>query len=201
MLRHIEFWRELPILGINGYYISTFGNLKSNRQGKENYVISKQTDRDGYLSVTLFCSVEKKRKKFQVHRLVAITFLKNPYNLPEVNHKNGIPDDNHVLNLEWCTSSYNNFHACYFNQSRNQIGENNNCAVLTNDKVLEIYNRVHNGESPKELANIYNVSISTIRNIKSGFRYNKITKHKPIPLFKEVKYTEKDYNDELNIFY
>ena len=42
-----------------------------------------------------------------VHRLIARAFLPNPLNLPCINHKNGIRDDNRAVNLEWCTHRYN----------------------------------------------------------------------------------------------
>jgi len=42
-----------------------------------------------------------------VHRLIARAFLPNPQNLPVINHKNGVRDDNRAANLEWCTNKYN----------------------------------------------------------------------------------------------
>lgn len=62
-------------------------------------------DKDGYFRVSLNNGNKKKMK--YVHRLVCQTFLDNPNNLPQVNHKNGIKDDNRLENLEWCSRSEN----------------------------------------------------------------------------------------------
>ena len=89
------------IIGYEGWYwISNLGNVKSKfRQLK--LCINK----DGYYVVNL-CK-ENRMKTFNVHRLVALHFIDNPDNLPQVNHKDECKTNNCVTNLEWCTQQYN----------------------------------------------------------------------------------------------
>ena len=56
---------------------------------------------DGYQSVTLY--FEGKQERHLVHRLVGRAYLPNPNNYPQINHINGIRDDNRKENLEWVT--------------------------------------------------------------------------------------------------
>ena len=63
-------------------------------------------DKSGYIHVRL-CINEKLRKRHNVHRLVAIAFIPNPLNYPEVDHINTNPSDNEVSNLRWATRRTN----------------------------------------------------------------------------------------------
>lgn len=96
-----EIWKDIN--GYNGLYqISNLGRVKSLNKS----IIKKlQTNEKGYLKVTL--ANNKKRKTYFVHRLVALHFIPNINNLPQINHKNENKCDNRVENLEWCDNRYN----------------------------------------------------------------------------------------------
>lgn len=64
--------------------------------------------------------VDGKSISRQVHRLVAIAFIPNLDNKPEVNHKNGIHEYNRVENLEWVTGEENRKHAYETNLVRHK---------------------------------------------------------------------------------
>lgn len=105
-----------------------------------------------------------------IHRLVAIQFLKNPRNLPEVNHKDGNHLNNSVYNLEWCTAEYNKRHAIETGLYKTE--EDSPCAKLTKDQVIEIYKLGEQNLTKTAIAKQYNVSDSLIGEILRGIRWS-----------------------------
>ena len=65
----------------------------------------------GYLEIVLRPTINGSTKKYRINRLIAIYFIPNPDNLPQVNHKDGNKLNNKVNNLEWCSASYNTKHS------------------------------------------------------------------------------------------
>lgn len=107
-----EEWRDIK--GYEGLYqVSNFGRVKSfprhGTRSKEEYIMAGGKDYRGYPTVVL--RKNNKGKTTKVHRLVAETFIPNPNNLPQVNHKSGLKNENYVSNLEWISASENMKHA------------------------------------------------------------------------------------------
>lgn len=152
------------VKGYEGYYeVSNLGNVRSTSY-KGVRILKPAKLKNGYLNV-IFCIKQNKVHKL-VHRLVAETFLSNPNNFEQVNHKNGNKEDNRVTNLEWCTQEYNNVHA--YNTNLLNRYENRPAAKLTKNKVLQIPKLIKQGATTDDLKNIFNVSRRCIDNIFEG---------------------------------
>ena len=117
-----ELWK--PVKGFEGkYMVSNYGRVKTIgrnvnwtlRDGSiaQVYIASKmlrqQMNYKGYYRITL--RRDKKDFNIAVQRIVGITFLSNPNDLPQINHKDENKENNCVSNLEWCTAKYNNNYA------------------------------------------------------------------------------------------
>jgi hypothetical protein len=91
---------------------------------KAEKILTQFTTKKGY-KVVYLCEKNTK-KKHSVHRLVGEYFISNTENKPQINHINGITDDNRVENLEWCTAKEN------VNHSYKVLNKQHNCIGMFN---------------------------------------------------------------------
>jgi hypothetical protein len=99
----MEEWRVVEETG--GFLsVSNYGRVKGARK-----ILKPQIDHKGYERLRF--TVQRERMSARVHRLVAQTFIPNPFNKPQVNHIDGNKCNNNVSNLEWVTNKENAHHA------------------------------------------------------------------------------------------
>lgn len=106
----MEHWKIIK--NYENYAISDCGNVKNVKTGRILHVYSKK----GYYLTYLYN--KNGRKIFLVHRLVAMAFIPNPHNDPQINHKDENGFNNIVSNLEWCSAKYN---ANYGNHNKKRM--------------------------------------------------------------------------------
>lgn len=107
-----ELWR--PISGLeDNYEVSNLGRVRRIKSGCGTYegrILNFIENGKGYVIAPMTLNSKKYRR--YVHRLVADAFIPNPDGKPEVNHIDGNKRNNCVDNLEWVTRSENCAHAC-----------------------------------------------------------------------------------------
>ena len=153
-------WKDIK--GYEGLYqvnkIGEIYSLISNKTLKPFYRGGRPDNK--YLVVDL--NKDARRKTVSVHRIVAEAFIPNPNSLPCVNHKDGNKDNNCVDNLEWCTHSENNYHACRTGLKNIPSGTANKNSKLTYEDVASIKKCLILGDSKfgmRPLASKYGVDL------------------------------------------
>lgn len=162
----MEIWKEVKGFE-NDYEISNLGRLRTKERFVKHYkggvrkykseLKKIRLNTKGYLR----CNLKKdgKRYDFTIHRLVALSFLKEDKKRVFVNHKNGIKTDNRLENLEWCTQSENIEHAV-----KNRLIK----TKLSDKEAMEIKN---SKLSNRKLGKIYNIDSTIVWRIKNGKAY------------------------------
>lgn len=173
-----EIWK--PIKNYEGWYeVSNFGRVrsldrfvnhsnkgfKSLRKGK---IISPGKTKDGYLFVHI--SKNQKSQNLRINRLVAQTFIPNPNNYPQVNHRDEDKTNNKFSNLEWCTAKYNDNYGSRNKKVAKERGKR--VAQLTLDgQVVHVWSSAH--ECVQAGFNYGNVCACCRgkRNVHKGYRW------------------------------
>lgn len=177
---------------LNDYIVSNYGRVYSFKTNK----LLTATERNGYLSVTLFYNGRHYPKR--INRLVMTTFVPIPNaNLLQVNHINGNKLDNHIWNLEWCTAKENIAHA--IKTGLKSIGEDSIYATITNKQAEQICEMLEKDYSCEEMYNIISPDIEytnfrkIVYHIKYGECWKSISKNYN---FNREKQRHTNYSDQ-----
>ncbi len=191
----MRIWKEIS--GYEGYYaVSNMGDVRSIDRlvkGKSNYpakrigkILSPSLSKKGYLRVLLIKN--NIRKNIAIHRLVALAFVDNKENYPQVNHINGVKTDNTTGNLEWCDQLHNNRHARSTGLNIAKKGTESHSYGRNNKYAYKVVNII-TGEIKviAELVQEYPYSRRYLNQMIEGSRTNK-TNYRKLPEYVKVFY-------------
>lgn len=130
---------------LDNYAISNLGNVIDIRNDR---LKKPKPNKRGYLVYSF--EVNGKAIYKLEHRLIAEKFIDNPENKPEVNHIDGVVDNNSLDNLEWVTHAENMEHAHYVIETTKK-GAESNFAKISAEQAIEIIKLLNIGLSPAEI--------------------------------------------------
>ena len=151
----MEEWRDIK--GYEGIYqVSSEGRIKSLdylHTGKEKILCPKKHNK-GYLQIQFVRNGTN--KTYTIHRLVAETFIENPYNYPCVNHIDENKQNNKAENLEWCTARQNTIK---FLQNHPNFAKDRNYAKSKRRKQNRAIEQIFNGVVVKKWENVREIEL------------------------------------------
>ena len=196
-----EIWKTIK--GFENYKVSNTGKVYSLAK---NEVMKPWIINSGYQVISLFD--RGVRKHMLVHRLVALNFIDNPLNKPQVNHIDGDKLNNNVDNLEWTTASENINHNKVLGRldthtAREVLNKVQTKAVnqldIETGKVIATYNTIR--EACKETG-YQDAKITLVcqgkRNSHNGYRWEYVNKeHLNTKLKTKVKRVDNETGEEI----
>lgn len=181
-----EIWKDIHIPNYE-YQVSNLGRVRSKNRKVSNHtgIVEKKSQimkpHINYKGYAICCiSNKNKKKNISIHRLVAIAFIPNPNNYPQINHIDGNKQNNCVNNLEWCNNSLNQLHA--YKMGLNKRVEDAGrkriqiCKIdMKTKEIIDIYNSINDASKENKLnaANINSVRKGK-RNHCGGFIWKEI---------------------------
>lgn len=159
-----ENWRTFPFN--TKYEISDMGRVRNKKKGN---ILVLARSKDGYTQVCLSENGKRNGRTWRVNRMVALTFIDNPFNLPQVNHIDGNKDNNSVSNLEWCTPKQNIAHGKANGLIR--CGDQFPRTAIHKEELPKVYGLRRFGLTYKQIAEIYHVCTTAVSFIFRSKRY------------------------------
>lgn len=151
----------------NNFIIDEFGNVINTKTNKK---LKARIAFDGYYCITLPMGKRGKVKSIRLHKAIAETFIPNPHHYKVVHHIDGNKLNCYYTNLEWTTNKQN---TQYYLEEQSKITEFYNNRKLTQEDVEFI--RCNSGLlSHRIMANMYNVSKTTISNVCNNKCYKEL---------------------------
>lgn len=140
----------------NNYLVSEYGDVKNSK----GLMMKPDITYKGYKKITL------SGKKWYIHRLVAMLWINNPQNKPQVNHIDMNKVNNHYSNLEWVTNTENTLHAYSINKSKK---------LTTPEQYSYIIECTKKGMKPKDIVKLTGLNRNTIVAIRQGYNNKRFT--------------------------
>ena len=152
----MEVWKDIE--GYEGLYqVSTLGRVRSFQDYKYSGPLPRMLKpirrRNGYLEICLHDANQKSHFR-SIHRIVAETFIENPCNYPQVNHKDEDKTNNQVDNLEWCTAKYNNNYGNH-NQKLSKSRRNIGCKKVVCVETGQVFDSIKSADEFVHKSNVF----------------------------------------------
>lgn len=158
----------LPITVNSQYEVNRIGQI---RHKKNKRLLKQKITSDGYYRICLSEKGLKNGRYWSVARLVALAFIPNPNNLPQINHIDGNKKNNAVENLEWVTAKDNIAHAKRTGLIKE--GDTRPRTLLRRQVFPEIYGLRKLGFTIEEIGVKFGVSKYVIYHLFKDERYKK----------------------------
>lgn len=160
--------RSLAFADYDNYWVSRCGKVLSEANSKPRWL--SQRERQGYLAVAV--SGSEGRRDIDVHRLVLMAYVPphKPLEELQTNHKDLNKQNNHISNLEWCTSSENLLHSRANQEYAPSSGQ------FTDNQVKEICELLSEGMGASAVARRLGYARMRVQHIKARRTYTHISK-------------------------
>ena len=168
-----EVWRSIP--GWKRYEVSSFGRTRKLNTSRDPYYQKPMVEKTHpYFTVDL--SEGKRKKRYTIHKLVAIAFIDRPKQKKNisVDHIDNNPHNNHLRNLRWITQSENIQRAYDQGRKQRNQGSTNGQSKLSEEKVLKIRSLLKTSALRTDIAKQFDISISHLREIGIRKRWSHI---------------------------